>query len=484
MRTFLLKDYKFGYADADDEMNEQPGIIENAFYDGNNNLARLLYGSESILIGRKGMGKTAFGAKIKKLSEKDDKFIVKRISLSNFDYNSLKRFSSSRLKGGKRYLIHWEEALLLKLYEILEQFIPEVKKSKEFSQMIKTLKSYGLLKDKSISHVVRKVSKNNFRISLPLSIGCALDLGEKELELNSPYEVYEVLKDILRSISIQNYIIRVVIDGIDDVLRVKDYQSDIITGLIRACRELNVNFVKHNLPIKLIVLTRPRIIEKCNDPDFNKIISDHAIELEWNEEENIDINTSDLMCLLKKRFEFSGVPKSELNNIWYKIFPKEINGKSSWCFILDHTLYRPRDLIMFLKKCQYKYGDKERLTISEVKMILNLYSNKYFFGEMKDDLTGFLGDQSINKIAYILNTIGKKTFSYNDWKRAVKENNVSLDDGNLILRAMFENGYIGTIRRYNKRERTLFSYKNSNVQFSYKDRFTLQSALQRNLNFK
>ena len=60
-----LKDYHFGYADSAKELLLQPEIFEKAFYDPHGILDELLHSWRYMLIGRKGVGKSAFSSKIK-----------------------------------------------------------------------------------------------------------------------------------------------------------------------------------------------------------------------------------------------------------------------------------------------------------------------------------------------------------------------------------------------------------------------------------
>lgn len=59
-----LQDYQFGYADAAKEFTLVPQIFEDAFYDPRSIVDKLINDWKFILIGRKGVGKSAFSSKI------------------------------------------------------------------------------------------------------------------------------------------------------------------------------------------------------------------------------------------------------------------------------------------------------------------------------------------------------------------------------------------------------------------------------------
>ena len=65
-----FEDYEFGFADATKELTRTPKIFEEAFYDPRNVVKKLLNSYEFLLIGRKGVGKSAFSSKISHLQNK------------------------------------------------------------------------------------------------------------------------------------------------------------------------------------------------------------------------------------------------------------------------------------------------------------------------------------------------------------------------------------------------------------------------------
>ena len=77
-----LKGINFGYADSEKELRETPELFDKAFVDPCNYLDELLYGIKFLVLGRKGSGKTAYGAKIRRLATLEPDLVVKPCSLS------------------------------------------------------------------------------------------------------------------------------------------------------------------------------------------------------------------------------------------------------------------------------------------------------------------------------------------------------------------------------------------------------------------
>ena len=150
------------------------------------------------------------------------------------------------------------------------------------------------------------------------------------------------------------------------------------------------------MPIKIVLFIREDIVNNVTDPDLNKIKRDGAIVLNWNN------RLDDLKSIVNLRFEYSGIPKHETEQYWEKLFPRLIKDKQSWIYILDHTLYKPRDILQFLKCCQELYPNNFKLSFSEVRNVLKAYSREYFIEEMKNEITGFINDDYINALPSVL----------------------------------------------------------------------------------
>lgn len=57
---------------------------------------------------------------------------------------------------------------------------------------------------------------------------------------------------------------------------------------------------------------------------------------------------------------------------------------------MDYTLYRPRDLIEFLNICTSgDFKKLERIRISDLKKVLKIYSEQYFYEDICDELLAF-----------------------------------------------------------------------------------------------
>ena len=272
-----------------------------------------------------------------------------------------------------------------------------------------------------------------------------------------------------------------VLDGLDDILRSKDFSIEIITGLLRAANEINNFFNKKSLDFKIIVLIRTDILDKCRDPDISKIKLASQMNLSWKPgSSNYD---SDLAKLILARFHMQGDDRPFVQ-IWHSYFPYQIDEKNSLAYMLDNTLYKPRDMLMFFSMAQSMIGDCDRqLSEYEFKLLLKRYSEEYFVGHMQDELTGFLPDDAINELKSVISKIGSRRFSYDAFAQEMAQHRefegVQAED---VLKLLFERGYVGQYRKrpdHPKEEFFFQTHINPNAKYEKEDDCNLHRGLVR-----
>ena len=179
------------------------------------------------------------------------------------------------------------------------------------------------------------------------------------------------------------------IDGLDDILNVEKFEPKVITGLIRACEEINTFFRKNTLFLKIIIFVRTDILSICRDTNISKILRDSMIGLDWKIDDTSDTSSSRLIQLLQKRFDNTWENCGTFLEVWNQIFQPIDSSKSSLEYVLENIIYRPRDILQFMLEAQKLYTFGEKISETTLQNILYNYSNDYFVGAMQDELTGF-----------------------------------------------------------------------------------------------
>lgn len=479
MFIMLLKDYKFGYADATKELMIEPEIFERAFYDPHDILNKLMDTWKYMLVGRKGVGKSAYSSKIQYISEHKNICYAYTIQLNDFEYSTFGKASGDGdLVGTKKYLDAWNFAILLNIFKILYHNLG-ITEVKELNETISLLSRMGFHVTDTFKATVTSIS----RLKLGTTVGIfdaayENEFGVKPISFADRIgALVEKMQKTLASVFLEKKLF-VLIDGVDDILRIKKKQLDILSSLIRSIDMLNQNMYQNKVNIKLLLFIREDIINQITDPDLNKIKRDGSIRLSW-----VD-NTDDLRQIAELRFKLTS--KDSEDN-WNKIFPNELHGKSSWESLLEHTLYKPRDILQFLCICQELYPDREKLTFSEMKNAVKKYSAEYFIEEMKNELSGYIDDVLINTLPSTFQRLGSSSFSFEKFLQVINEQSnfkhYSEQDIRQLALVLFESGYLGQLINGNMgKQSVVFKYRNPSAIIDYNQNMIIHRGIQKGLS--
>lgn len=482
-----LEEYQIGFADAAKEFTRIPEIFEKAFYDPKGILDKLINKWFFMLIGRKGVGKSAFSAKIQSMSkDEENKIFAYQMQLNDFEFSTFAKTNiDSDVTGTQKYKMSWEFILLLTIYKVIYKNL-KITEVETFNRTVELLKELGFPIDINYKKNITTLSKLKMGANIGIfDIGFESEFGVKP---NSFLERISMLNDrmidVLSDIFFNDTKTIVLIDGVDDILRFKKNQLDILSSLIRSVDYLNDKFANKELPIKIILFIREDIVSNVTDPDINKIKRDGSITLSWGN------RLEDLKSIVKLRFKLSGVKSDLIETWWEQIFPRKIRDRDSWSFMLEHTLYKPRDVLQFLKCCQEVYPEKEELTFSEMQTVLKIYSRDYFIEEMKNELAGFVNDDLINLLPSVFTKVVTRSFSFSEVKAIINSQSVKkvYDDSDIknLLRVLFESGYIGQIiqTKGSGKDSVVFKYRNTTASIDYDQKFIIHKGLHRGLGVR
>ena len=473
-----LSEYKFGYADATKELMIEPEIFEQAFYDPRSILPKLVNGWKYMLIGRKGVGKSAFSAKIQYMATHEGIYYAHPIQLNDFEYTTFAKASSDAdLVGTKKYLDAWNFIIILNVYKILHNDL-NITEVAEFNKTISLLDKLGF----PITDTFKASVTNVSRLKLGATVGIfdaefENEFGHKPISFSDRVGgLVEKMQETLNSVFLSKEVF-ILIDGVDDILRIKKNQLDILSSLIRSVDMLNQSFYENKTKIKLLLFIREDIINQITDPDLNKIKRDGAIRLSW-----ID-NTDDLKQIVELRIKLS---ENQVTDKWFDIFPNDLHGKNSWESLLEHTLYKPRDVLQFLNTCQELYPNNEMLSYSEMKNDIKIYSRDYFVEEMKNELSGYVDDALINTLPSTFQKIGSKSFVIERFLQIINSQSVVKEyneqDIRQLLLVLFESGYIGhLVNGNNGKQSVVFKYRNPSAAIDYGQKMLIHRGIQKGL---
>lgn len=474
-----FKEVFLGCADSDTEAERNPDLFVDSFFDPDDNIKELLDGYRFIVSGRKGDGKSAYCARIN-LLESSLNICTAKKSLNNFNNITFERLATYKDLGGNPYISFWKCVLMIEAVKLINEKQTFVS-SPSYVALVDSLREAGLLETEDIARTVTKLVETNTSFNLK-SVFARDKKSEHEKILQGTEEIYIAIRGIIQNLYFadsRNYLL---IDGLDDILGVENFDPKVITGLIRACDEINKFFRRKTFFLKIIVFARTDILSICRDTNISKILRDSSIELTWRIDDLSASSSSRLLLLVKKRFDNTWGKNENFGDIWNEIFQPIESSKSSLEYVLENIIYRPRDILQFMLEAQkvYTYGQKISETL--LQSVLYNYSNNYFVGAMQDELTGFFPDDAVTALPLILSKIGQRYFSVEEFKLECGKNK-AFDQVDIteLLTKMFNDGYIGQHRPKEIKDYTVFKYRNPRETFIEEHECIIHRGLMRSL---
>lgn len=474
-----FKEVFLGQADSEKEAERNPELFIDSFFDPDNNIGELLDGDKYIVSGRKGDGKTAYSAKISLLEGKRDIYTAKK-TLNNFNNITFEQLQTYQSLGGNPYISFWKCILMIEAIKLINE--KQVHVSNDFfNTLVEALRVNGLLETDDIARTVTKLVETNTSFNLKSFFGRD-SRKEHEKVLQGTEEIYLAVRKCIKNLyfgSSKHYLL---VDGLDDILSVDNFEPKVLTGLIRACDEINSFFRKGTFFLKIIIFIRSDILTICRDPNITKILRDSKIELDWRIEDISEAASSRLIQLVKKRFDNVWEEEEDFMSIWNQIFQPIVDSKSSLEYVLDNIIYRPRDILQLMLEAQKVFVNGSRISENMIQTILYKYSNDYFVSAMQDELTGFFPDAVVTILPTVLSRIGQQFFDVKTFKQECDKHKEFVGvDAVELLKKMFNDGYIGQHRPKESKEYTVFKYRNPRETFIEDHECIVHRGLMRSL---
>lgn len=353
-----------------------------------------------IIVGRTGSGKTALLTKIveedKVISVSPDSLALEYISNSTI----LKFLSQIGVKLDIFFRLLWRHVftveILKKHFQIYNEkskndFVERVKKlfrseknAKALDYLEKWGKSFWEETEYRIKEVTTKLEED-LKASIS-SILPALSLGVENASRLSEEQKQEVIKraqtvvnevqirelsaiiDLIRDIltdSKKKY--HVIIDRLDEDWIEENLRYRLIRALIETVRDFKK--VRH---VKIIVALRvdllDRVFRQTRDSGFQEEKYESLyLNLNWTKEHLIDVLNARINFLVKQRYTKQQVTYRD-------ILPKSVDQQLTIDYILERTLMRPRDVILFFNRCIALAIDRPSITAKMIKEAEGEYS--------------------------------------------------------------------------------------------------------------
>lgn len=454
-----------GSPEAEAEANANSRVALVDVYEDFHSLLPGLSKEKFMIIGRKGSGKSAFGEYVYALSLKQPNLFCQFVRKTECDLEKVVQLGEAAgIKVDSESLFRW-----IIYTNILKLFVdnPAMSENKEYALLRQFLnKNSGYIKITELE-VKELIEKHGFDVSVEQFKRFFQARFNKSFESKSeraPYykllqHLEEVIIKLLKSAdnAENGNSYALFFDDLDVGFSVNNQASiDSLVSLIRACRHVNNEvFGKNGIPAKAILLLRDDIESylSSRQADMSKIFASYASRINWYQEEyssnSKDENELNLKKFITKRivyaFKKAGV-SINASNPWDSLVEPSGYDRSSFKHIVNQTLFRPRDLLLFFKPLdagQFSYP----LSKNEVSSLIHSYSEE-LAKEIKNELSSFYSSDQIEMIFRALGEISKDNVSYREAVTCV-DNNCQGITGEEVLSYLFDRSIIGTVNNTN-----------------------------------
>lgn len=374
-----------------------------------------LTGNKTIIIGRKGSGKSAIFTLLKN-ELTDPNTILIPITPDQYSWSALKDYRDKGILPIQANTNAWKLTLLASIIWKLNEMekIPNKSKLTKYYQYLKD--SFIPGKDNWFYNLIEKAK--NFLRGIKTE-WISLDWGQPGT-VATPLNINEEIKSLLLKEWPAGICARIIIDRLDDSWDGSEDAQNIIIGLLKAANEINSTF---NGNIIVTIFIRSDIYDNLYFADQDKLRQYEEV-LSWNSEE--------LKSVICERVRVSlDLPEKNCSKIWSTLFSSSPyrSRSTSEKYIIDRTFKRPRDMISFVRFCienaiknrhnsiepsDTQSAEERNYSQSKYKDLIIEYQNQFpFIKDLLDSFSGTLHNKTKDElITHLTNFIEQKKLEY------------------------------------------------------------------------
>ncbi|MBE9525727.1 MAG: DNA repair ATPase [Proteobacteria bacterium] len=358
---------------------------------------------QSIVLGRTGVGKSALLEQIEKNSDHVIRIEPEELALKHVSNSTiLNFFEDLGVNLDIFYNLLWQHTLAVEL--IKDKYNIDCQQAKSnFIDNITALISGNHKKQQALNYIEEWGDKfwvdtetriKEFTDKLEANLQSSIDSNMPGLKLSSraaaslseeqKSEVIYYGKKVVSEVQIEKLSkivnllaediftdpqkkVYILIDRLDENWIEDGLRYKLIRALIETIRKF-----RNITPVKIIITLRTdlldRVLEKTRDSGFQREkYTSLFLDLGWKKGQLETLIDKRINLLLKYKYTNGEVRFSD-------IFPAKIDKVSSIDYILDRTLLRPRDVIIFINECLKEAQGKTEISGSDIKLAEKTYS--------------------------------------------------------------------------------------------------------------
>lgn len=312
-------------------------MLDASFYETPDYKALLESTEKSIVVGRRGTGKSASAYKLAKDYANHPAATVLSYAPEDFETTAIRH----QLRAlGKSYNLAKSAAKLTTKYALFLEILATKESHFKFAQLEDTpfateiLRHWKSAGDTAFGRIATILAACIKEGAPPEAIvgGLANVLQIRRLErfFNNFLATYHDTMWVL------------LFDRLDEGYEHDTLGIAFIAGIAEVINQLNVSFNKHFRSIVFVRDNIARAIE-TDDPDFSRNFEGQILRLHWGRYELFN------MVCNRLRIAFS-ITQENSQKVWDSLTAQDLKGADGFDFCLRLTLYRPRDLLVLLNE--------------------------------------------------------------------------------------------------------------------------------------
>jgi len=324
---------------------------------------RILSGNARIVTGKKGTGKSALFHMIgKRLRETDRSNLVLHLAPAEYQMLELKQYASELASNSQGFALELMEASweLLLIIEIIKRYLSSVRNRElgafaEETDLDHLRRYYASVVENDELYLANLSESLNYLVHVIRAATTSIFANDEVHKIPKPSgdilniirtaELAQVREILLRLCRKANVSIRIIVDNLDkgfDPNAVDELDVVMIRSLISASRNIEKFFGRRNVQCATTLFIRDDVYSTLMQmtPDRGK---EFRVTLDWHDPKLFE-------SVVLRRLSLAGLSqKLNFNTAWNYIADPQVQGKSSWDFICELSMMRPRFMIYLIR---------------------------------------------------------------------------------------------------------------------------------------
>ena len=324
-------------------------MLDVAFYEWSAYKALLADSKRFVVVGRRGTGKTALAYRLSEHWKTEKRFCIaiapQEEELLGFrSIASMFGDSVPMVRAGVKLL--WKYALIMELADTLSKYYKTSSIISQLPLLNSHLKKWQLLQG-GIFLKIRRLTFDWLK---------GLDSPASRIaETSERLQVTQLLQELKKILTDVGKLCVVLVDRLDEGYQPDSHGIGVVDGLVYGTGEFREGLGEEHIALVFLRDNIFRTLQSA-DNDFSRNVGPRVIRLHWDPQELL------YMAISRIRTAFESTKEGEIKT-WNTFTENELHGMGGFKQFLQHTLYRPRDVIELLNGAFFESQKRDRKTL-------------------------------------------------------------------------------------------------------------------------